>query len=413
MNAYWTELLESRQIKNRAEQVLANAALRKLRQEHIREVAYSLALNLVRSDSSERAWQIWFWFNHFNVYPQKSHIGVVLQSYLFKAIEGSLDFRFADLLRAVIVHPAMLMYLDNVNNIKAKGNENLARELLELHTLGVSGGYSQQDVMAAARVLTGWTVQLTGNPNEMGRSVFQPAQHDSAMRSVAGILIPAGGAEQLNMLLDRLASHPATAQHIARKMCVWWFDSPPEVAVQELTAVYMRTGGSLAALWQSASELQQRHGALPVFKDPMHYIVSAVKMVCGDSPVVNAQLLVRWMNLLGQTLLGRTSPDGYPLRGSYWLNSGQLAQRIELAREVVTNAARLTKPLALQPDGLFKSSQRFELRDLRSTISGQRWVAKHFEMSSITPSFGSGMVNDEELWSLYLASPEFMYRVGI
>jgi len=141
--------------------------------------------------------------------------------------------------------------------------------------------------------------------------------------------------------------------------------------------------------------------------------VSAVKMVCGDSPVVNAQLLVRWMNLLGQTLLGRTSPDGYPLRGSYWLNSGQLAQRIELAREVVTNAARLTKPLALQPDGLFKSSQRFELRDLRSTISGQRWVAKHFEMSSITPSFGLGMVNDEELWSLYLASPEFMYRVGI
>ena len=413
MDAYWAEFLDSRQIKNQAEQVLANTALRKLRQERIREVAHSLALNLVRSDSSERAWQIWFWFNHFNVYPQKSHIGVVLQSYLFNAIEGSLDFRFADLLRAVTVHPAMLMYLDNVNNSKAKGNENLARELLELHTLGVSGGYSQQDVMAAARVLTGWTVQLTGNPNEMGRTVFRPAQHDSAMRSVAGILIPAGGAEQLAVLLDRLANHPATAQHIARKMCVWWFDSPPEAAVQELTAVYMRTGGSLSALWRSAGELHQRHGASPVFKDPMHYLVSAVKMVCGDIPVVNAQPLVRWMNLLGQPLLGRTTPDGYPLQASYWLNSGQLAQRIELAREVVANAARLTTPLTLQPDGLFKSLPRFELRDLRSTISGHRWVAKRSELTAMAPSFGSGMANAEELWSLYLASPEFMYRAGI
>jgi uncharacterized protein (DUF1800 family) len=125
---------------------------------------------LVNSTTAERAWQTWFWFNHFNVFPQKSHVGAVLQSYVFGAIDGALDLRFADLLRAVTVHPAMLMYLDNVNNTKAKGNENLARELLELHTLGVSGGYSQQDVAAVAKVLSGWTVQLNGPVPEMGQS---------------------------------------------------------------------------------------------------------------------------------------------------------------------------------------------------------------------------------------------------
>ena len=172
MTQYWVDFEAYRQTKDPAERQQAAVALRKLRENMADQTRRELTLNLVNRTTSDRAWQTWFWFNHFNVFPQKSHVGAVLQSYVFSAIGGALDMRFADLLRAVTVHPAMLMYLDNVNNTKARGNENLARELLELHTLGVSGGYSQQDVAAVAKVLSGWTVQLNGPGHQMGQTIF-------------------------------------------------------------------------------------------------------------------------------------------------------------------------------------------------------------------------------------------------
>ena len=417
MNDYWKEVLAHRQIKDPSERISANMALRKMREEKTREVAHALALDLVRPESSDRAWQRWFWFNHFNVLPRKSHIGAVLSSYLSEAIEGALDLNFVDLLQKVTVHPAMLMYLDNVNNTKAKGNENLARELLELHTLGVSGGYSQQDVLDTARILTGWTVQLSGNPNEMGRTVFRPAQHDPASRNVFGKSVPAGGESQLGVLLKHLATHPATAQHIARKLCLWWFDVPPEAAVQELAAVFTRTGGSLPALWQSARDVYQRMGGQAVFKDPMHYLVSSVQVLCGPTPVVNAQPLLRWMRMLGQPLLGRSTPDGYPLQGSFWLSAGQLAQRIELAHELVAHAHRLTMPATAMAMAQVQThaTGRFELQDLRTVPAARPWLAKQPDlMTKASAAVASGNSSQSvSLWPLYLASPEFMYRNGI
>jgi uncharacterized protein (DUF1800 family) len=396
---YWVDLQASRQVKDQAERSLANMALRKLRDNLADQTRGALTLNLVNSTTADRAWQTWFWFNHFNVFPQKAHVGAVLQSYVFGAIDGALDMRFTDLLRAVTVHPAMLMYLDNVNNTKARGNENLARELLELHTLGVSGGYTQQDVGAVAKVLSGWTVQLNGLESDMGQTTFRPGQHDSASHVVLGLNVPSGGAEQLTVLLDRLASHPATGRHIARKMCLWWFDEPQEAAVKELMQVFASTGGNLQALWQSARALHQRMGSAPVFKDPMHYVLSAAQTLSGDAPVANPQLLLRWMRLLGQPLLGRSTPDGYPIKGSAWLNPGQLAQRIELAREMVANAGRLIIP---------SHSPRFELKDLRSTSWGQQWLQQHPEMKSM--AMGEDKQDAAALWALYLASPQFMYR---
>ena len=399
MMQYWADFQASRQIKEPAERIQAAMALRKLRENMADQTRRELTLRLVNSPTADRAWQTWFWFNHFNVFPQKSHVGAVLQSYVFGAIDGALDMRFKDLLRAVTVHPAMLMYLDNVNNTKAKGNENLARELLELHTLGVSGGYSQQDVAGVAKVLSGWTVQLNGPVAEMGQTFFRSGQHDSAARGVLGLNVPSGGQEQLSVLLDHLASHPATGQHIARKLCLWWFDEPPEAAVKELTQVFASTGGSLQALWQTARALHQRMGSAPVFKDPMHYVLSAAKTLSGDANIANPQLLLRWMRLLGQPLLARSTPDGYPIKGSAWLNPGQLAQRIELAREMVANAGRLITP---------SPSPRIELKDLRSTSWGQQWLQQHPEMKSM--AMGEDKQDAAALWALYLASPQFMYR---
>jgi uncharacterized protein (DUF1800 family) len=399
MTQYWVDLQASRQIKDQAERALANMALRKMRDSLADEARRELTLNLVNSPSSDRAWQTWFWFNHFNVFPQKSHVGAVLQSYVFSAIDGALDLRFADLLRAVTTHPAMLMYLDNTNNTKTRGNENLARELLELHTLGVSGGYSQQDVAAVAKVLSGWTVLLNGPDAEMGQTIFRASQHDSAACAVLSLNVPSGGAEQLSVLLDHLANHPATGQHIAHKMCLWWFDEPPEAAVKELTQVFASSGGDLRVLWQSARALHQRIGYAPVFKDPMHYVLSAAQTLSGDAPVANPQLLLRWMRLLGQPLLGRSTPDGYPLKGSAWLNPGQLAQRIELAREMVANAGRLSTPSLVSPDGR---------SDLRGTFWGQQWLQQHPEIKSM--ALGEDKQDASAVWALYLASPQFMYR---
>jgi uncharacterized protein (DUF1800 family) len=405
---YWIDLQASRQVKDQAERSLANMALRKLRDNLANQTRRELTLNLVNSPTADRAWQTWFWFNHFNVFPQKSHVGAVLQSYVFGAIDGALGMRFTDLLRAVTVHPAMLMYLDNVNNTKTKGNENLARELLELHTLGVSGGYTQQDVGAVAKVLSGWTVQLNGPDSDMGQTIFRAGQHDSASHVVLGLNVPSGGAEQLSVLLNHLASHPATGRHIARKMCLWWFDEPPQAAVKELTQVFASTGGNLQVLWQSARALHQRMGSAPVFKDPMHYVLSAAQTLSGDAPVANPQLLLRWMRMLGQPLLARSTPDGYPLSGSAWLNPGQLAQRIELAREMVANAERLMAPAPISPDSPPARRPRFKLNDLRSTPWGQQWLQQNPEMKSM--ALGEDKQDAADLWALYLASPQFMYR---
>ncbi len=405
---YWGDLQAFRQIKDQAERALANMALRKLRESMADQMRGELTLNLVNGNTSDRAWQTWFWFNHFNVFPQKSHVGAVLQSYVFSAIDGSLDMRFKDLLQAVTVHPAMLMYLDNVNNTKNRGNENLARELLELHTLGVSGGYTQQDVAAVAKVLSGWSVHLNGPDYEMGQTIFRSPQHDSASHTVLGLNVRRGGAEQLSVLLDYLANHPSTGRHIARKILLWWFDEPPEVAVKELTQVFASTGGNLQALWQSARAVRQRLGSAPVFKDPMRYVLSAAQAICGDEPIANPQPLLRWMRLLGQPLLARSTPDGYQLNGSAWLNPGQLAQRIELAREIVTNVERLMTPTPISPDSPLVRRPRFKLSDLRSTPWGQQWLQQHPGMLSMAVGEDSQDVSD--LWALYLASPQFMYR---
>lgn len=405
---YWVDLQASRQIKDQAERAQANMALRKVRENLADQTRRELALSLANSATADRAWQTWFWFNHFNVFPQKSHVGAVLQSYVFGAIDGALDMRFKDLLRAVTVHPAMLMYLDNVNNTKSKGNENLARELLELHTLGVLGGYSQQDVAAVAKVLSGWTVQLNGPELEMGQTIFRSGQHDASSQVLLGTPMPGGGAEQLTVLLDSLASHPSTARHIARKIGLWWFDEPPEAAIKELVKVFESTGGNLKALWQTASALHQRMGSGPVFKDPMHYVLSAAQTLSGDAPVANPQLLLRWMRLLGQPLLARSTPDGFPLSGSAWLNPGQLAQRIELSREMVASAERLMTPSSASPNSPPARRPIFKLNDLRGNPKGEQWLQQHPEMQIMAA--GGDPQDASDLWALYLASPQFMYR---
>lgn len=379
--------------------------IRRWRSYYVSTSAADALSQLSLDGEMSRYWAAWFWFNHFNVHANKSQIAPVLSSYTEHAIGHHLNNRFADLLKAVTVHPAMLMYLDNVRNVRGKGNENQARELLELHTLGVGGGYTQADVTEAARAMTGWGVRLRGDPSEMGQTVFSPQQHEPGSKTVLGRVFADAGSEELPALLDHLAQQPATARHLARKLAVWWLaDEPPPDAVDRLVAVYMQTGGSLPALWAEGLKLQQQAGQqqgggqrLWKFKDPLRYVTSAVRLVTQGAPLDDPRPLERWVRLLGMPMFLRGSPDGYPLAGREWMNAGQLAQRVELARDMVAVLPRLVTGDAVR--GTLARSP-FE------SAAVAQWAGR---LSLQTRAEVEKAHNTREAWALLLSCPEFMY----
>lgn len=202
----------------------------------------------------------WFWMNHFNVWANKGAVGTLVDEYESQAIRPHALGRFRDLLAASLRAPAMLLYLDNHSSRAGKINENYARELMELHTLGVDGGYSQRDVQELARILTGVSVNLSGKPPKVkaalaaqlrqdGLFLFNPARHDFGDKTLLGKAIPGQGWQEVEQALDLLAAHPATARHISRKLATFFItDQPSEALVRELAEQYQRSQGDIAAL---------------------------------------------------------------------------------------------------------------------------------------------------------------------
>lgn len=406
LNSYWVLYRQFQAERDEAQRRELRLALQRQRNVMVRTLEARLLTSLVASREGGEVWLVWFLFNHFNVAANKAQIAVVLQSYLDVAIAGQVRGRFLDVLQAVVVHPAMLMYLDNARNLKGRGNENQARELLELHTLGVNGGYAQADVAVVAEVLTGWSVQLRGNVDRLGQTVFNASQHEEGSKQVLGNDIEASGASELRSLLLVLAQHPSTAMNVATRLCRWWVvDDPPMAMVKRVADVFRQNDGHLPTVWGEVQRLRQELELAPgtaslqlrKFKEPLRYVVSATRLLLGHGSLQQAQPLVRWMRLLGQPLLGRTTPDGYPLRGMDWLNSGQLAQRIELAREMVAAVPKLLGtdvPSDVQRLRPFDTERAQALRGRLSLVS-----RASIERAS----------SPAEAWGLLLASPEFMY----
>jgi uncharacterized protein (DUF1800 family) len=381
--------IRTRQLRNRIVSMATQACLK----------------DLLNEKTLDLGWQRWFWFNHFNVHSIKGHIAPVLQSYEQDAIAGTLSGRFSDLLKAVTVHPAMLIYLDNIRNLKGQGNENHARELLELHTLGVDGGYTQTDVSATAKVLTGWSVQLRGNPERLGRTVFNATQHEMGTRQVLGRNFADAGEDTLPALLEHLATLPATARHVSRRLCLWTLGQAGLLTeeVDRVTAVYMETGGRLSSLWAECKRLsRERQRDLGVsawqgpFKDPLRYLTSAVALIADGRAIEDVRAMERWLRVLGQPLYLRASPDGYPLGADEWLNAGQLAQRIELAREIVTSVPRMVA----RPDAGGLRRHKPDLAEAR---------IQSLRLSPRTQGLIRQVSDPVDAWALVLASPEFMY----
>lgn len=312
-----------------------------------REAASRSLLLALHSPDALRERMTWFWTNHFSVFQGKANLRVMVGDYEDRSIRPHALGRFRELLGAATRHPAMLRYLDNERNAAGRLNENHARELLELHTLGVDGGYTQADVQELARVLTGVGVNFDGTAPRLrpalqaayvrdGGFEFNPARHDFGDKRVLGRPIAGRGLPELDEVLDLLARHPSTATHVCRRLARFLVaDEPDPALVAQLASVFTRSDGDIAAVLESLFAAPAFRASLGTkFKDPMHYVVSAVRLAYDDRPVVDATPMLGWIARLGQPPFGRQTPDGYPLDEAAWSGSGQMTARFEIARAI-------------------------------------------------------------------------------
>ncbi|NDB76340.1 MAG: DUF1800 domain-containing protein, partial [Verrucomicrobia bacterium] len=306
-----------------------------------------------------------FWSDHFNIDPSKGDAKWLKVADDRDVIRAHALGKFPDMLRASALSPAMLWYLDGRVNKKAsasdKPNENYARELMELHTLGVHGGYTQQDVMEVARCLTGWTVQETHRSKlNLGSVEFQPLLHDRGEKIVLGHVIPAIpkkakpgeierlGRAELDTVLGIVGLHPSTAKFIATKLCQRFIaDEPPADAVSAVAEKFIASGGNipatLRALFATDAFLTTRGNKL---KRPFHYIVSALRATQATTDAGSA--IQDYLLRMGHAPFHYPTPDGYPEKAAPWL--GTLLWRWNFAVGLSNNT--LDKETQINPEKL-------------------------------------------------------------
>lgn len=425
----------------------------KLRQETAAVLQNLTQARIIRAVDSERQLNevlTDFWFNHFNVYAQKGAVNEYLNVYERDAIRPYVLGNFRDMLGAVARNPAMLFYLDNYQSADPKMgergvndqiaqlerrissangrltpqqreqamarieaakknmprglNENYARELMELHTLGVDGGYTQKDVQEVARVFTGWTID---QPRGGGTFVFKPQMHDPGNKSVLGTSIAgfsgADGLREGERVLDLLAMHPATAHHIAFELAQRFVaDVPPASVVDRATKVYLHTKGNLREVTRAIITSPEffsidAYGAM--VKTPLDFTISAARVtgaqIIGAAPIVQAL-----RTSLGMPLYGCQPPTGYKTTADAWVNTGALLARMNFGLQLVGNQQRMihVNTAALAPDTSAATRDRLA----NQILAGQ--------ISTSTSATLAKAPNPQQLLTLLLGSPEFQKR---
>ncbi|HEY3822977.1 MAG TPA: DUF1800 domain-containing protein [Bryobacteraceae bacterium] len=379
-----------------------------------------------------------FWFNHFNVDSTKNvgmtgNLGYLLiGSYERDAIRPYVLGHFRDLLLATARHPAMLYYLDNwesvapnafevgpyaprrgmlngvPNSILPNGlqrlahglNENYGREIMELHTLGVKGGYKQDDVINVARCFTGWTVRSPEQPE----FVFAPFMHDYGEKTVLGHKIPAGGGEQDGLtVIDILAHHPSTAKFISLQLARHFVaDNPPQALVDRMALTFTKTDGDLRAVMETMFRSPEffSEGAWEArIKSPLDMAAGTVRAVGGE--VTDASILVQKIANMGEALYGKTEPNGYPDVAETWLSAVGLTARINFAAAIVSG----------QMPGVEVDTSRWKGMD--STAIARALLGREASKQTLD-AIGAGLEGKEPspavIASLVLGSPDFERR---
>lgn len=346
-----------------------------------------------------------FWFNHFNVCITKGLDRVLVGPYENQAIRPYALGKFRDLLGSTSHHPAMLFYLDNWENTAPKSegsrgrfkglNENYARELMELHTLGVDGGYSQKDVVELARILTGLTIagRQQGRQLEpvgtMG-AYFAPNRHDFGDKVLMGRRIAGKGEGEIEEALDMLARHPSTAHHISYQLAQYFLaDQPPASLVDKMAARFTSSDGDIKAVLRElfySSEFWDPQYRSAKYKTPLRYAVSTLRAT--DAHPQNYDIISQFLKTQGEPLYGCLTPDGYKNTKDAWLNPDNFLNRLNFATAVGSGNMRAVLP------------QAPEYRQLGATISGSKFSAKTVAVVAKAPApLKSAVV---------LGSPEFM-----
>lgn len=355
----------------------------------------------------------WFWINHFNVQADKRDIRAMIGDYEDQAIRPHALGKFRDLLKAADLHPAMLRYLDNDQNAVGRVNENYAREILELHTMGVGSGYSQKDVEEMARVLTGVGVSLSPETPKLkpeqqafyvrrGLMEFNPARHDFGDKVILGRKVGGAGLSEFEQTLDALAMHPATARHVSRKLALYFMGEAPPELIDRMSKTFLRDDGDIAEVLGVLFESSAFKASLgKKIKDPIHYAVSAVRLAYDGRPIANTAPLQGWINRMGQGLYNRDTPDGYPLEDAAWSGPGQLTTMFEVARQIGSNSAGLFKP----------STPGAEDQPAFPQLQNALFYATlEKRLSPQTRSALAQARSPAEWNTLFLSSPEFLHR---
>jgi len=347
---------------------------------------------------------VYFWSNHFAVSVDKFAVLGIAGSFEREAIRPHVMGRFHDLLLAVETHPAMLLYLDNQQSIgpdsmvarraanrgrKVGLNENLAREILELHTLGVDGGYTQADVTSFAKVLTGWSIG--GGEGRLARGavgtfVFRPEVHEPGAQTVMRRRYAEDDQAQGLATLADLAIAPATAHHVATKLARHLIsDDPPAAAIARIAQVFERTHGDLPAVYTAVIDSPEAwDGASPKFKSPQDYVLSLGRGL--SLPAENEPRILSAFDLLGQRPFSPGSPAGWPDRSSDWDGASALMKRIELSDSVAQ-----------------KLGDRRDAQQLAPEILGD-------SLSAATRQSVARAASPAQALALLLTSPEFLRR---
>jgi uncharacterized protein (DUF1800 family) len=280
-----------------------------------------------------------FWFNHFNVSVTKNQCQQFVYTYERDAIRPNVMGRFKDLLLATAQHPAMLEYLDNASSVSIKNNpranmaaprnarglnENYAREVMELHTLGVDGGYTQADVTTVAKALTGWSVME-------GNFIFRPRQHDNGAKTILNKNFPANGGYKEGVdVLTMLAEHPSTAKFICTKLATRFVsDTPSAALIKNMVKTFQSTDGNIKAVLRTMvydPAFWKKSISHEKVKSPFEMVISAVRAT--NAQIIQPFQLFNWCTKMGQRFYYYQAPTGFPDRASNWINTGALLNRM-------------------------------------------------------------------------------------
>ena len=427
----------------------------RMEREALGEVMQAKLLRAVYSERQLEEVMVDFWFNHFNVFAGKGQVRLYLNEYERDAIRPHVFGKFHDLLKATAESPAMLFYLDNWQSAAPEGapiatdaqmrprppgvvrpragatrpgqirrpatladlpanaqnrrrglNENYARELMELHTLGVEGGYTQKDVQEVARAFTGWTI---ANPRQGGAFRFESRMHDDGEKVVLGHKIkPGGGKKDGDAVLAMLSEHPSTARFISTKLARRFVaDDPPAALVDRAARRFRDTNGDIREVVRTivtSPEFFASDAYRAKVKSPLEFVVSAVRAT--GMQMTSAQPLVQAVRNLGMPLYGCQPPTGYADKAEAWVNSGALLNRMNFA--VALTSGRQVRGTGARggPDPVARAPSSFQLTTgdelVTSALAG--------ELSESTASTIAKATTQPQALALVLGSPEFQRR---